>query len=225
MSLITSYPENLRKAFPGSNIISEKPIIITVDDFISKEECEEILRLNFLDIERAGVSDITGGYISDARTAHHKWFTFQDSVFKKIGDRVSSYLGVSLRNSERPSIIRYLPGEEYKPHFDAWDVTTQKGKNHTKQGGQRIWSCILYLNNVEEGGTTSFTDIAETIHPKQGRLLFFSNIHFNNPLRPDDLTRHSGDPVIKGEKWICTLWFRMAGLQDEVNYEYDETLT
>jgi len=222
MSLITSYPENLEEAFPGANIVSEKPIIITVDDFLSKEECEEVLRLNYLDIQRARVSDVGKGLVSNVRTAHHKWFTFGDFIFRVIGKRVSSYIDVPLRNSEKPSVIRYLPGEEYKPHFDAWDITTEVGKRHTKEGGQRIWSCILYLNDVEEGGTTSFVNLEKTISPKKGRLLLFSDIDFNNPLRADPLTKHSGDPVIKGEKWICTMWFRMAGIRDKVIYEYEE---
>ena len=155
MSLVTSYPENLEEAFPGANIISEKPIIFTIDNFISKEECEEILRHNYKDISRAKVNSEDGGKISDARTAYHKWFSFRDHIFRVVGNRVFSYVGVDLCNSEKPSIIRYLPGEEYKAHYDAFDVTTDRGKKTTSKGGQRIWTCILYLNDVEEGGTTT----------------------------------------------------------------------
>lgn len=225
MSLVTSYPQNLEKAFPNANIISEKPIIFTVDNFISKEECEEVLRHNYKNISRAKVSSEEGGRISDVRTAYHKWFTFRDHIFRVIGNRVSSYIGVSLRNSEKPSIIRYLPGEEYKAHYDAFDVTTKVGKKNATKGGQRIWTCILYLSDVEEGGTTSFTKIDKTIYPEAGKLLVFSDINFNYPLKPDPLTKHSGDPVIKGEKWICTLWIRAASTSSTFTYEYDESLT
>ena len=217
MNLVTSYPKNLEKAFPRADIISEKPIILTVDDFISKEECERILKLNYEDIQQARVVSLEElGQISDSRVAQSKWFTFEESIFSAVGDRISSYIGVPRRNFENPTIIKYLPGGEYKAHFDAFDINTEVGKSKAETGGQRIYTCILYLNDVEDGGTTSFPELDKVIYPKAGRLLVFSNIKsFNNIKKQDPLSRHSGDPVIKGEKWICTFWVRMAGRTDK----------
>eukprot|EP01129_Flabellula_baltica_P011925 TRINITY_DN5308_c0_g1_i2.p1 TRINITY_DN5308_c0_g1~~TRINITY_DN5308_c0_g1_i2.p1 ORF type:complete len:270 (+),score=56.72 TRINITY_DN5308_c0_g1_i2:668-1477(+) len=73
--------------------------------------------------------------------------------------------------------------------------------------GQRTWTFMIYLNDVEEGGETEFTEIGEVFTPQKGRAVIW------NSLLPDGTpnyhSMHKGSPVIKGEKAIITKWFRM----------------
>ena len=64
---------------------------------------------------------------------------------------------------------------------------------------------ILNLNEGFKGGETAFKFWELEVSAKAGQL-----IQFNNMLdtKVDKSSVHSGKPVIDGEKWICTLWFR-----------------
>ena len=68
---------------------------------------------------------------------------------------------------------------------------------------------MVYLNNVQKGGTTQFVNLNQIIYPKKGRAVVWCNI--NKDGTPDEMTMHQSDPVIEGEKWIITKWF----LQDK----------
>lgn len=68
-------------------------------------------------------------------------------------------------------------------------------------------TCLLYLNDVAEGGGTAFPNLDMEIRPKKGRMLLFHNCHQGSTvIHPDSL--HGGLPVLKGEKWACNFWFR-----------------
>ena len=64
---------------------------------------------------------------------------------------------------------------------------------------------MIYLNNVEKGGHTSFPEINVSVKPKQGTLLVWQNTQ-NSVIIPE--SSHVGEPVEEGEKFILTKWFR-----------------
>src|SRR5690606_31092572 len=81
------------------------------------------------------------------------------------------------------------------------------GQRCMARGGQRLITCLLYLNDVERGGATGFPSLDLTIKARKGRLLLFHNCYpGTNQRHPDSL--HGGLPVEKGEKWACNFWFR-----------------
>ena len=76
-----------------------------------------------------------------------------------------------------------------------------------QQGGQRLVTCLVYLNHVEAGGYTRFPILDRNIAPAVGKLLIFHNTFENSTmLHPHSL--HEGSPVVKGEKYAFNLWFR-----------------
>jgi prolyl 4-hydroxylase len=62
---------------------------------------------------------------------------------------------------------------------------------------------VIYLNEPEEGGGTSFPEARLRIQPRKGNAVFFS---YAQP-QAHTPTLHGGDPV-RGEKWIATKWLR-----------------
>jgi hypothetical protein len=65
-------------------------------------------------------------------------------------------------------------------------------------GLSRIFSALLYLNDVEEGGETYFKKFDITIKPEAGKLVFFpANYAFSHEARP---------PIV-GEKFVAVTWF------------------
>jgi len=121
----------------------------------------------------------------------------------------SGYLGKLFAINPRHASIqgqRYLPGQEFKPHND-WFYTTEKYWELERQrGGQRCWTAMAYLNQVEEGGATHFTHVGIEIEPKPGVLLVWNNASPDGTPNVD--TMHAGCPVVKGSKYVITKWFR-----------------
>lgn len=74
------------------------------------------------------------------------------------------------------------------------------------QGGQRAWTLMVYLNNVEEGGATDFPKIDISIPPQRGTLIAWSNALPDG--RPNLDTLHAGTPVRAGVKYVVTRWYR-----------------
>lgn len=83
---------------------------------------------------------------------------------------------------------RYLPNDydEFKLHVDVSDAESSK----------RYLSYLLYLNDVDEGGETTFGgDDSFFIKPKAGRLLMFPPLWTHV---------HTGKKPISGPKYILT---------------------
>jgi len=114
--------------------------------------------------------------------------------------------GAPLANAEHTVLLRYLPGQEYRPHRDYLPPSTPGNTNAPEAPGQRVNTVFCYLNDVEEGGETSFPLQQIKIEPYRGRVVFFKNLLPNG--QPDSTTLHAGMPVIRGEKWLATLWTR-----------------
>ena len=97
------------------------------------------------------------------------------------------------------NVLRYTSEQEYKPHYDALE-----GK-YLENGGQRLMTCLIYLNNAVGGGT-AFPKLNLVVGSIGGRLLMFGNV--DKEMKPHDLSLHQGLPPHEGEKWVFTLWFR-----------------
>ena len=65
---------------------------------------------------------------------------------------------------------------------------------------------MIYLNDVEDGGTTDFPRIGVAIPPQRGALIVWNNCLPDGSLNQDTL--HAGTPVITGTKYIITKWYR-----------------
>ena len=98
------------------------------------------------------------------------------------------------------------PGQEFKEHCDWFDPGASYWPDEVRRGGQRSWTAMAYLNDVEAGGVTAFTRIGVEVTPERGLLLIW-----NNATRDGDnnlATMHAARPVEVGVKYVITKWFR-----------------
>ena len=132
---------------------------------------------------------------------------------------------IPLENAEKFQVVYYGETNEYRAHYDSWDHDgSEKTLRCIKYGGPRIVTALLYLSDVEEGGSTRFTRLGIDVQPERGKLLIFRNTQ-KDSIHKHVLSEHAGMPVIKGEKYICNLWFRHASfsrLYSETHPEYYE---
>ena len=189
-------------------ILNNDPLIELHENYISDEECVELISLARPNLQRALVSSAKSGTESQGRTGTNCWLKHsQSSVVQTLCQRISDLVGLPLSNAESLQMIYYDQAQQYAPHFDAWLADSESGQRCMARGGQRLVTCLLYLNDVGKGGGTVFPKLNLEVEAKKGRLLVFRNCYTGtNRRHPDSL--HGGMPVLQGEKWACNLWFR-----------------
>ena len=114
---------------------------------------------------------------------------------------------------EAPTVIRYEKGQALAPHFDANRSADFEDKN---RGGQTLATLLVYLNGVDNGGTTRFGKLPAadderqekgernlSIIPRKGDALLFFPADKNGMF--DERTEHEGCPAVD-EKWIARIW-------------------
>ena len=205
-------------------VLSIDPRVIIIKNFLSNEECDHFVKLSEGKLERALVSSEKEGIISKGRSGSNCWITHNnDDKTLAIANRISNIIEIPLENTESYQIIYYDKEQEYFNHYDAWDFNdVDKSKRNLKRGGQRLFTALVYLNDVEEGGSTKFTKLNIDVKAEKGKLLIFENVYEDTNIR-HYLSEHAGRPVIKGEKYAFNLWFRecpMNKLYTEFNPNY-----
>ena len=180
--------------------ISSDPSIEIVRKLLTPEECaymmgraEPLLKPSLVDDPAVG-----RGRPDPNRTSHGAAFVphEEDLVLQAINRRIATASATDVRNAEALYVMRYTPGQQYRPHFDALAGLRN----------QREWTAIAYLNDDYEGGATVFTELSITLRMGAGDLLIFRNVDLRG--RPDPRLRHAGEPVTAGAKWIATRWIR-----------------
>jgi len=185
------------------------PRIVLFGNLLSPEECDEMIRLSRGKLERSSVvNNETGAYdIHPHRTSYGTYFNRgENELILRLENRIAELVQYPVANGEPIQILHYEPGGEYKPHFDYFDPKQPGNEQVLMQGGQRIATLIMYLNDVEAGGSTVFPEVGIDVLPRRGNAVYFAYCTETNTLDPRSL--HGGSPVGTGEKWIATKWFR-----------------
>jgi prolyl 4-hydroxylase len=187
------------------------PVVAVLDDILSPEECDELVRLSKSKLKRSTIVDPQTGAeeVINDRSSFGTFFNANESEFiTRLDRRIAEVMHWPLENGEGLQILNYKMGGEYKPHFDYFPVADPGSQVHLKNGGQRVSTMVIYLNDVDEGGETIFPELGMAISPKKGAAVYFE--YCNSHSQTDPLTLHGGNPVIKGEKWIATKWMRQG---------------
>lgn len=114
---------------------------------------------------------------------------------------ISAAAALPQENGEFLSVLRYLPGQLYRPHLDC----IPPGADFDRSG-QRIKTALLFLNEDFVGGETHFLASDLKFRGKAGDILVFANVDAAGV--PDPAARHAGLGVASGEKWLASKWFR-----------------
>ncbi|WP_444814740.1 2OG-Fe(II) oxygenase [Variovorax flavidus] len=183
------------------------PRVIVFGDLVSDEECEALIAAARLRLARSlTVETQTGGEALNVdRTSDGMFFERgENAVVARLEQRIATLLQWPLEFGEGLQILRYSPGAQYRPHFDYFDPGEPGTPTILRRGGQRVATLVMYLQEPEQGGGTTFPDVGLEVAPKRGTGVFFSYD------RPDPATRtlHGGAPVLAGEKWVATKWLR-----------------
>ena len=183
------------------------PRVVVLGGLLSDDECEALMAAARPRMSRSlTVATQTGGQEVNAdRTSQGMFFTRgEGELVARIEQRIARLVRWPVERGEGLQVLRYVPGTEYKPHYDYFDPEQPGTATLLQRGGQRVGTVVIYLNEPERGGATSFPDVGLQVAPKRGNAVFFSNARAH----PGTRTLHGGAPVLAGEKWIATKWLR-----------------
>ncbi len=197
----------------GARLGNDNIELYVVKEFLNSAECEQLISMLKEDLVPSTTVSDTDDHL-EWRTSRTGYFLVDGEMVplaEQVQSRIYRIMGINPNYAEKIQGHFYLPGEEYKAHCDWFDKNDKAYDEYAnpEQGGQRTWSVLLYLNDVEEGGGTRFPNIDETIYPEQGKLVVWNNLLPSGQPNPDVL--HHAQPVIQGEKAVLTLWFRSQG--------------
>lgn len=178
--------------------ISDRPDARLFRRLLSAGECAYLIAAAG-QFEPSMVYDLEGQLVRDTiRTSDGATFhwNIEDPAIHAINRRIAAASGTRYDEGEALQILRYTPGQEYRPHFDWVDNAPN----------QRIWTALIYLNDDYEGGATAFVRTGAEVRGQTGDVLLFSNARPDG--HGDDLAEHAGMPVTSGTKYLATRWIR-----------------
>ncbi len=204
------WPDTLPSISPVSSAVHcHDPYIATIDDVFTALECAHLMELGRPLLQPSLTVDPQSGQAvrMPLRTSHSMHFeAFQEDFWLRVMQlRLCRHFGSPLAACEPLALLRYQPGEEYRPHRD-YLPPARLAMADGQIGGQRLYTAFVYLSDVEAGGETDFPELGVRISPKAGRAVLFHNTLAD--AAPDPRTLHAGLPVAAGDKWLATLWIR-----------------
>lgn len=167
--------------------------------FLSKDHCDKL-------VERAKStklfnqdSTISSSGVQKGSYRTSQSFTLLD---RKLMKELAQSLNVELNKMERPLLIRYKKGEEFKPHVDFHIEGTENYEQRVRNG-QRTLSFVFYLNENYTGGELNFNKLDETIATMQGDLLVIVNQFPDGSMNWE--SSHASLSISKGTKYILLI--------------------
>lgn len=176
-------------------------LILEFKDLVPKEWCDLIIEWFHINSELQQFGKVADDYDNqevdlDFKIATQSIIEFNTPMFE---------LFTKINHMAYDKLIEKIPGAPKKEIFfrDYSVRIYEKGKGIFKQhvdqhsGGTslRIFTMILYLNDVELGGETEFSAFNKKIKPEKGKVLMFPS----NFLFP-----HQGNVPISNSKYIAT---------------------
>lgn len=195
---------------PSTETLHEAPLIRRLSGVIHPLVLDAVINLAAPLVRRSQIVDArTGEMRADpVRTSSHVTLSPRqhDHVLEALERCISRVTGLPALNGEFLQILRYRPGEEFRPHVDYFNEGGAGAYQSLADGGQRAQTVLLYLNDDYAGGSTRFPKLQLNIKGRRGDMLHFHNLGADGLGHSDSL--HAGLPVIAGEKWLLSQWVR-----------------
>jgi len=184
---------------PPCETLSESPAVWLARGAFSAAECAYLRGLAEPLYQPSIVNDAAGRTVrdtirtSDGATVH--WM-IENPAVHALNRRLAAISGSAWEQGEALMILRYRPGQEYRPHLDFVRASDNS----------RILTALVYLNADYRGGETAFVKSALTVKGGIGDVLVFRNALPDGA--PDPMSQHAGLPIAEGTKYLASRWIR-----------------
>lgn len=185
------------------SIDSHKIDLRSIDNFLTPEECVKIISRIKPKLRPSEVSDFQ--IDTSVRTSQTcDLGRLNDPFIQDVDDRICKLIGINSDYSESIQGQYYEVGQEFKAHTDFFDL--DEFDTHCHTFGQRTYTVMIFLNDVEQGGETCFERVGAKFKPVSGKVVIWNSLCPDGTPNMDSL--HQANPVEKGYKAVITKWFR-----------------
>lgn len=190
-----------RDAFP--------PGMLLIQNLLAPSVCDALVaECNALPGIRQGVGvgghDVSTTYRAGRTSETVDIYKLQTNVIELtrriFEEDIAPYYGQEVEWFERPEILRYHQGGEYKPHSDSENWFAEE--KVWRRVLDRDLSILLYLNENYGGGEIAFPNFGIKLKPKRGMLIAFPS---------DARYIHTARPVDVGTRYALVSWAAIKG--------------
>lgn len=184
---------------------TSEPRVLLLADFLSAEEVEYVVALAAqLEFTASPTYDASGGFQRSSSTVFLEGPEYaSDAVLTAVTRRAAAVCGSPVAAVEPLQLLRYQPGEFYKPHLDG------------ASGTEREFTILVYLTDVPHGmgGRSRFPLLGASVVPRAGAAIFWQNSRHD----PDERycreyrSLHDSEPLVAGMKLAMNIWVRLDG--------------
>jgi prolyl 4-hydroxylase len=204
MQIGATVKDRLLKTPNAMKIPAQGLDIFVVRDFLKKQECGQLIALIDKDRQPSGL--LSSNPDPDFRTSESCNLRIADPINQEVERRINHLMGIAPENAETIQGQRYAVGQEFKEHHDFFFTSEPYWPDQERVGGQRTWTAMIFLNEPEAGGQTSFPRAGVRMTPRTGNLLAWNNLDEYG--EPNSYSLHTGMPVLGGLKYVITKWYR-----------------
>ena len=194
------------QAVPGGSPLTPQAEVVHFPALLSVDECAFLMAAATPLLEPNVVVDPRTGQLvpHPIRTSSGASFPLvsESPAIHALNRRIASASATDVRAGEPLQVLRYAPGEQYRPHLDALPGVAA--------AQQRVLTFLVYLNEGYDGGETDFPRLGVRFRGRAGDALMFRNASADG--RADERMIHAGLPVGRGVKHLASRWIRAAPL-------------
>lgn len=185
--------------------------VLEIFNLLTPEECKKVIEaakakgMQESDVLSYGAS--TGTKVDDQyRKSKTSWLPDDyHPLCMRLAQYSEQITGIPRENQEMLQVAYYEPLGKFNEHFDACVYDDKEYcEKMNNFAGQRRSTLLIYLNDNFKGGETEFVSIGLKIKPQVGKAILFWNVDEDENIIQK--SKHRGNPVEDGEKWICTKW-------------------
>lgn len=195
---------------PPRPIVTDGPAILAIEQFLPAAVCDHLWRRAAARISPALVYDPTTGQGRRDPVRSNDAARFElpqmDVLLALVRERIARVAGLPVAGLEWTQVLRYAAGQSFDWHVDWLDPANPAYAEDLRRRGQRIATCLVYLNDDYEGGETAFEAGALRWRGRKGDALLWANTLPDGTV--DRRTRHAGLPPTLGEKRVLSQWLR-----------------
>lgn len=197
-------PEFLLRDQRVRRVPSPRLTLLDCPGFVPPDLCAGLITLIDKDRRPSTIADPNGDdYFRTSETCD---LGAEEAAVKDLEKMLFELNGIDPAHGEPVQGQRYDVGQEFKPHTDYFEPQGADFDKFCSVAGNRTWTFMVYLNEVEAGGGTRFKVIGKTFQPEVGKLVCWNNKRADGT--PNAATLHHGMKVRKGVKYVITKWYR-----------------
>jgi len=184
----------------GVTVVNNNPFVGHLSNALTENECNYIL------------SKCTNGK-DQARGRQSFWVNLKDGDMVTIGEKIARLIGLENDNYfENINVLLYPKDCDHGCHYDAFDLTTPRGKEFSNARGQRLYTIAGLLDPTEDKKTGSFKfrDLGKEVPMSRGDLCIYKNYVDGSDIeyqRNSDM-EYALNPVRKSKKHYFYLFVR-----------------